>query len=341
MGFQIQQVDTRDAPEALLREMHHYYLGMKAEDLPDDPPTPFEAQAADWKHLPDVYSVPRWLLRERGEIVAVGVAFMDLEQNLENGAGRVHVKPEHRGRGLARMVGEPVLMTLADNGRIRLDTHVIADSVSEGFPEKLGLQKVYGDKRSRLVLADLDHQLMRSWIDRAEERASEYELLYMEAPYPDEVLQKYCDLFLIMNTAPREAFEAEDEVLTPEVWRDTEAKELAGGNALHLCVAVHKPSGDFAGYTVIKTQGLEPDQAWQWDTGVDPAHRNKGLGRWLKAAMIDKLAADYPEVDRIDTYNAGSNEPMLNINIAMGFKPILLTNAWQGDLAKARELLGG
>jgi hypothetical protein len=30
---------------------------------------------------------------------------------------------------------------------------------------------------------------------------------------------------------------------------------------------------------------------------------------------------------------------MLNINIAMGFEPIHLSHAWQGDLATARERL--
>jgi hypothetical protein len=30
---------------------------------------------------------------------------------------------------------------------------------------------------------------------------------------------------------------------------------------------------------------------------------------------------------------------MLNINIEMGFKPVLIQNVWQGDLATLRERL--
>ena len=41
----------------------------------------------------------------------------------------------------------------------------------------------------------------------------------------------------------------------------------------------------------------------------------------------------------IETGNAGSNEPMLNINIAIGFKTVLEVNAWQGDIASVREAL--
>jgi mycothiol synthase len=83
----------------------------------------------------------------------------------------------------------------------------------------------------------------------------------------------------------------------------------------------------------------QPDLAWQGDTGVDPNHQNKGLGRWLKAMTIKQFVADHPNVERIDTDNAGSNEPMLNINVAMGYKPILITNAWQGDVKTIKERL--
>ena len=86
-------------------------------------------------------------------------------------------------------------------------------------------------------------------------------------------------------------------------------------------------------------QRLEPWLAYQDDTGVDPEHRNKGLGRWLKAAMAKRFVSEFPDVTAIETGNAGSNEPMLNINIAMGFKTVLEVNAWQGDIATVREAL--
>jgi hypothetical protein len=56
--------------------------------------------------------------------------------------------------------------------------------------------------------------------------------------------------------------------------------------------------------------------------------------------MIDKVVKEFPLVLRVDTYNAGSNEPMLAINVEMGFRPIHIARAWQGSLATARERLG-
>ena len=339
MAVEIHEIDTRTASEAELLELHELYHSVDSEYLPDDPPEPFERRRLDWQTITSDEDAPRWVLREDSEAVGAAVAWVNLEQNLDNGFARVHVVPEARGKGYARQLAESALTYLENQGRKRVDTHAKLGAPSEGFAERLGLKKVLQDRRSRLKLEDLDIGLMDEWMDKARERASDYELLFLKAPYPDELVQKYCDLHAVMNTAPRDDYEMEDWVLTPKMWREMEEAVDARATDLSTYIAVHAPSGDFAGYTTIQTDRLRPDQAWQWDTGVDPAHRNKGLGRWLKAALIKRVIEDYPEVERVDTWNAGSNEPMLAINVAMGFKGILETGTWQGDLATAIESL--
>ena len=42
----------------------------------------------------------------------------------------------------------------------------------------------------------------------------------------------------------------------------------------------------------------------------------------------------------IETWNAQSNPWMLDINVAMGFRPHAMWRGYQGDLAAAREALG-
>jgi RimJ/RimL family protein N-acetyltransferase len=142
-----------------------------------------------------------------------------------------------------------------------------------------------------------------------------------------------------MNTAPFEDYQREPEVITPTIWRDLEQMDRSRQTEFLVYVARHKASGRFVGLTESIYQRLNPAQAWQANTGVDVDHREKGLGRWLKAAMLQKLRSDYPLVERIDTENAGSNEPMLNINLTLGFKPILMNHIWQGDVATIRERL--
>ena len=336
MGTTIEYIDTRTASESLLRELAAYYDLVHAEDLPDDPPTPPEQTILGWRAVMDHEPVKRWILRD-GDIRAVAVAAYDLEQSPDNGFGRIHVHPDHRGKGYARQIAGPMLDALEEAGRKRFDTWVKLGDPAGRLCQALGLRAVYTERRSRLLMADLDHDLMRSWIGRAGERASEYELRYYLSPIPGEIIDEMCRMAEVMNTAPREDYEEDDEVVTPEIWREYEGSVATRMGRLHNLVAVHLPTGRFVGYTQINTQDLQPDLAWQWATGVDPEHRNKGLGRWLKAALIEQVISDYPKVTRVDTDNADSNEPMLNINVAMGFKPLLISQVWQGDLAEMRE----
>ena len=339
MSIHIQEVDTRTAPEDLLREMHEYYIPLSDELLPGDPPMPYERRAADWRQVRSDQSIPRWLLRDGGEIVASAVAWMGLEQNLENGFGWIYVRPADRGRGHARSLGAVLFDRLEEQGRKRFDTYVIGSHPAGELCERAGLKMVYREKRSRLVMSDIDMTLMRSWIERAAERATDYELIELHTPFPDDVVDEYCKLQFQMNTAPLEDFVMEDEILKPAIWREQERQIAASFHGLLTCVAVHRPSGEFVGSTSIQTDQLQPDQAWQWETIVHPDHRNKGLGRLLKASMIERVVGEWPKIERIDTSNAGSNQPMLNINVAMGYKSIQVTNIYQGELPVARQNL--
>lgn len=340
MAIVVEEVDTTTAPESLLREMHEHYVGHDAELLPDDPPQPFEQRMVGWRHIPEHQDVRRWLLRDDGEIRAVAVTHMDRYEDLNNGFARIHVRPEDRRRALAKRLAAVAFDVLEAGDRKSLITDVPEGSPIEPKLKKLGMKKGFQEKRSRLVIADLDWSLMDAWIEKAAERATGYDLLYLESPLPDEHLENWCAVMGVMNTAPKEDLEFEDTTYTPEKWRDIEDKNDAKGDRLLAHVAVDKTTGEFVGLSEIVVQKHQPDLAWQGDTGVHPDHRNKGLGRWLKAATIKRVMAEHPQIERVDTSNAGSNEPMLNINIAMGYKPILISNAWQGDLAVVRERLG-
>lgn len=335
----VERIDPTTATDETLETIHDLWLIGEAEDLPDDEPMPLAQRLADIRNPHDHRLIRQWVIREDGTAAAFAGAWMDREQNTHTGHGWVLVHPDRRHRGLGRAIATPVLDTFEEEGRTTFTTDITAGRAEEAILERAGLKAAYEERRSRLTLGELDWSLMDDWITRAPERAGEYELIYLEYPLPEEFVQRVCDLFLIMNTAPREELEQEDEVMTPEMLRDIEAKQKARGRTMMIYVAAHRPSGHWAGYTTIAHQSLQPHLAWQWDTGVHPDHRNKGLGRWLKAQMIKKLHYEYPDVRMVDTENAGSNEPMLNINVAMGFKPIQISNFWQGDVATLRERL--
>ena len=54
-----------------------------------------------------------------------------------------------------------------------------------------------------------------------------------------------------------------------------------------------------AGFTQIYRNPAHPELLDQGDTGVFPQFRNRGIGRWLKAAMLEEVLRHYPEARRI------------------------------------------
>jgi hypothetical protein len=48
--------------------------------------------------------------------------------------------------------------------------------------------------------------------------------------------------------------------------------------------------------------------------------------------MLLRVLAERPDVEKIDTSNAGSNDAMLSINHALGFRPIERWTGYQNDV---------
>lgn len=314
----------------------------ETEDLPDDPPMPFEQRLIQWQApVPSHVEARRGYLEEDGSVVAVGYSKRWPEEDPENAFVWMTVAPPHRRRGMGTMLFDRLLADIEEAGSKKVIVDCTVDRPWEGTLERWGMARSLNEKYSRLHLADVDWDLMDRWIQRAEERAADYQVISVDFPIPEELLDRWCRVKDVMNTAPLENLDLADRRMTPTRWREIEVMHRGRGDRLLAVVAMHRPSGDFVGFTDVSVPRHQPHQAYQQDTAVDPAHREKGLGRWIKATMMRRIADEHPQVTRIDTANAGSNDAMLGINIEMGFQPILLVHAWQGDIATIRSNLVG
>ena len=74
-------------------------------------------------------------------------------------------------------------------------------------------------------------------------------------------------------------------------------------------------------------------------TGVKEEYRGRGLGKWLKAAMLEWIKEEYPEVQIIVTGNATTNAPMLAINKRLGFKEYKSGTAYKFQVDELSEKL--
>jgi len=197
------------------------------------------------------------------------------------------------------------------------------------FAQRLGARKGLENHTNQLDLRNLNRDLIDRWQTHAPERAADFELGLWEGAYPEADLPAIVALWDVMNTAPRDNLEMEDWRVTPEHLRQMEQQMLARGTERWTMYAREKSTRKFAGYTEVFWNPNRAKILNQGATAVFPCFRNKGLGHWLKAAMLDRVLRDRPQVKFVRTENADSNAAMLEINHELEFKPYLSRCVWQ------------
>jgi hypothetical protein len=75
-----------------------------------------------------------------------------------------------------------------------------------------------------------------------------------------------------------------------------------------------------------------PTRADQYDTIEVPAHRGYGISRVIKARMLFELRAAEPDLLDVQTWNALENEPLLQVNAELGFKPDREWREYEADV---------
>lgn len=337
------EFDPIHATEAEYVALNKFQNRIRAERWPEDPSRPLEETVSRLQVIPSFWGLRMWVVwrADESEIVATAEAYiLQMETNQHLVELDMAVLPEMRRRGIAkRLLSLVAKAAWAENRRLLL-TETDADvPAGEAFMQRLGAQTGLVERINQLDLADLDRDLIDEWQQRAQERAGDFELGLWEGPYPEAEVEAIADLKEVMNTAPRGDLDMEDFTWTVDDLRESEASLAQRGVERWTMYARHRPTGEFAGYTEVFWNPHEPETLYQGDTGVFPKYRNRGLGRWVKAAMLDKVLRDRPQVKRVRTGNADSNGPMLCINYQLGFKPHKAFTVWQIELERVSAYL--
>jgi len=306
---------------------------MRAETLPDDPPRSLKELKDNWCNLPPMLTVNAWCAWNDDSSLVRGWSvayYLNTEENQHLVQFEIYVRPECRRQGIGRQLLTRVVEVARQAGR-RLMITETQERIPAGaiFMERLGAKMGLATHLNQLLLDDLDRGLLLRWQNRAAERASGFGLGLWEGPYPETELPAVASLQEAMNLAPRGELDIEDQHITPEQIRQFEQNIFARGDERWTMVVREKATGELAGYTEIMWNPNRPDLVMQGATAVWPKYRNKGLGRWLKAAMLEKVLRDRPQVKRVRTGNADTNEAMLSINRELGFKPYQSRLIWQ------------
>ena len=212
----------------------------------------------------------------------------------------------------------------------------LAPDSGRAYAERLGLAERTEERCSRVRVDEIDDGLIEGWLSDGRARADGYRIVQFGDRCPDEHLDAYVEATAAMEDMPVDDLEWTPPEVDGALLRSREAAWRAARLTVARSMAI-APDGSGAGTSELFVSGFRPSLAWQGDTGVVADHRGHGLGRWLKAENLRLAQQLSPGFEVIETYNAQSNPWMLDINVAMGFRPHVIWHGCQGDLGRALD----
>lgn len=229
------------------------------------------------------------------------------------------LQPDYRRQGIGRTLLAQAARYAGEHDKSLVMSYA-EEASGLAFWKAVGAQDAQHDRQSRLVLEEVDWPMVEEWVAEGPGRSPTARLRWYTDRVDDADLEEWCRAFTeVWNMMPRDNLDLGDEVFTPERWRnDEEGVAKAGGTT--LTALTQEEDGSISGLTAM---GYFPEEDWmihQWMTGVRRPYRGRGLGKWLKAAMLLRVRKEFPQVRVVRTGNAFSNAPMLSINERLGFK---------------------
>ena len=315
------EADPSDAEIAGWQQVRTAGAGEAGSDAPE---RDVAATAAVLRDPRPVEPVVRWLAWD-GD-TAVGLAWVRLHQaegRRQVANCRIAVLDDRYGRGVAEaLLAEVVAVAVAD-GRSNLLTSTSVGSAGEEFLVGAGFTRGADFSRLRLLVADCDQDELRATVKTASEG---YTLVRWQGVPPGDLIGPFAATREEMNDAPADELELgriswdEDRVRANARAASTRGETLLTVAALGL----DEEAGTevVAGFSEIVLEGGESVRARQSDTVVLKGHRGRGLGLWVKAAMLEWLIGAHPEVEEVMTACLVSNAHMIAINEQIGFQPV-------------------
>ncbi|GAA1638432.1 GNAT family N-acetyltransferase [Actinoplanes couchii] len=179
----------------------------------------------------------------------------------------------------------------------------------------------------RRVLALTYTKLAVSDFDLKPEAVPGYRLVHWEGTVADDLAETFARARPAMDDMPMD-----DIDYRPEPWDVARLHRVAAvvadrGDTL-LTTAAIGADGEMAGFTEVVLSG---DEGLHYGTGVLPAHRGRGLAKWLKVAQIGLVKERFPQVKALVADTADSNVVMRRVNDALGYRPTHRSFIYQDD----------
>lgn len=343
---------TLDGPTGrTFREMVEVRNAIEAEAVGSDEfsPTAEELLPA-WLNTIDE---PKRLLLARadGRVVGRGILELPPEEGSTTAFVSVEVLPDYREAGIgtallarieegANEAARSVLKAFVTHGPFRGGTalrpptgfgEISAEAPEVRFARGRGYRLEQIERMSRLEIGDA-LPLLETAVADASERASGYAVTTTAGAVPESWLDDMAMLQQRMSTdAPVAGLDLDEEVWDTARVRRMEADREAGGRTVLTTVARHEDSGRLVAFTELLLPADPRRPVVQESTLVLREHRGHRLGMLVKAVNLLALHDASPQSRIVTTFNAEENRPMLDVNEALGFRPVGAEGGWRKD----------
>jgi GNAT superfamily N-acetyltransferase len=269
----------------------------------------------------------------------------------------VSVLPEFRSRGIGTAIYERIERMARDEGRAIIQNQTTFPAGSRGetisaptgfgsvplelastrFLQRYGFSLEQVGRRSGLRLP-VDARVFSSRLAEAADAAAGYRTVTWQGRTPDEWVGGIALMRTTMSTdTPNAGIEQTPDIWTADRVRAVDDLWEASPRVLLTTVAVHDATGQLAGFTELDVPPEPERPVEQVDTLVLSDHRGHRLGMLLKLTNLRELAARFPDSHVVETMNAEDNRHMLDVNEAVGFRPVSYAARWKKDVsAKTR-----
>jgi mycothiol synthase len=319
------EVDVQSADGDFWRRYHEFRRVRQKDERPGDPVRPDEQEELRMKYETPFQFQHYYELSRDGLMLSwfgaqtVTPASPEYATNKHILWAGFYVRREHRRKGLGTS-WLPVLAELLDRRGCTTASLGAEEESGHSFLKWAGAEARFTGAENRLKIADVDWDMVRRWVKDGEARSPSTKLEIYDGRLPESMWEEFApQLSVMLNTIPMENLDIGDIVVTPDQMRDDYQRHELTGDLLHTVLA-REPDRTISAITDVSWAPYRPTIAHQQFTGVLPAARGRGLGKWIKAAMLLHLRGLYPDMQWISTDNAGSNAPMLAINKKLGFK---------------------
>jgi len=335
-GHRIRSIDLATADDALMRQLVALSKAMEAEARPEDPPSPDAMIEARFRTTSKLAQRQAFAAFSGERLVGRATFVRNLTgSNDDIREIEMAVHPDHRRQGIGRALMRAGLSEIADTDARLVEWFTTSRvPASEAVSLRAGAKPGLRMRVSQLDLGRIDRALMRDW---AATVPAGYRLEWIADQIPDRLLQQALEAYRAINRMPLEDLDMQPWKFTEEIVRDWERTRKERGQTYWLILAIENATEQAAGFTDVVFDVRSPHQIHQGGTAVDPKHQGRDIGKCLKATMVNRILADLPAARFIRTENAGTNAPMLAINVGMGFTPAWEETIWQLPLAEAKR----